>query len=75
MPNDNFYFGVVRWCNDDIVILLDEMGIAATQENIDEVRVACENSHHFTDAMVEAGWLAIQDTIQYLFKEGGRGHA
>lgn len=60
------WFGVVRWCNRDIAGKLMEMGIPATQENIAIVRCECENNHHFTDGMIEAGWCAIEETIERL---------
>lgn len=62
--NNNEYFGIVRWCNDDIAAKLEDMGIEASEENIAAVRCACENNHHFTDTMIEAGWMAIEYTIQ-----------
>lgn len=59
------WFGIVRWCNDDLVVAMGEDGIEVTQDNIDALRIACENDHHFTDRMIEAGW----DTIHYMIHE------
>jgi hypothetical protein len=58
------WFGIVRWCEDDIAAKLEEMGIEPTQGKIDEVRCRIENNHHFTDTMIEAGWMMIEYTIQ-----------
>ena len=57
---DNEWFGVVRWCNDDVEALLIDMGVEPTAENIDKVRCACENNHYFTDSMIEAGWISME---------------
>lgn len=64
------WFGIVRWCNDDIASMLEGMGIDATEKNIAAVRCACENNHHFTDGMIEAGWAAIEYTINCLNEKG-----
>ncbi len=64
--NNNEYFGVVRWNNEDIKSKLEEMGIEPTEENIATVRCECENDHHFTDAMIKAGWIAIECAIKNL---------
>ena len=64
MNKDNEWFGVVRWSNYDIRTQLLEMGISPTQENIDLIRTACDNDHHFTDGMIQAGWDAIENKIQ-----------
>ena len=60
---DNQYFGIVRWCDVDIANKLVEMGIEPTQDHISSVRCECENNHHFTDTMVEAGWMSIENAI------------
>lgn len=57
------WFGVVRWCNDDIRESLEKYGMKTSQDNVDEVRWRCE-SHHFTDGMIEAGWDALDNIIQ-----------
>jgi hypothetical protein len=64
--DDNKWFGVVRWTNENIASALVDMGYAPTETNVLEVRVACENDHHFTDRMVEAGWDAINNIIMNL---------
>ena len=60
------WFGVVRWCNGDIAVKLEEMGILANDDNIQAVRCACENNHHFTDGMIEAWWAAIEEAVNNL---------
>lgn len=64
------WFGIVRWCDDDIAAMLEGMGIDATKKNIAAVRCACENNHHFTDGMIEAGWAAIEYAINRLNEKG-----
>lgn len=65
------YFGIVRWCDDDIAALLFAKGIDETEDNICAVRVACENNHHFTDAMIEAGWETLEYMVDEVFDENG----
>ena len=62
--NNNEYFGIVRWCNDDIAAKLEDMGIEASEENIAAVRKNCENNKFFRDTMIEAGWYMIEAAIQ-----------
>jgi len=63
------WFGIVRWCEEDIADALDRHGIPATQSNIDEIRVRCEH-HFFTDAMIETGWSVIESFIDIARMEG-----
>lgn len=67
---EDCWFGVVRWCNGDIISQLETMGIAASDDNVNAVRCACENNHHFTDGMIEAGWESLSETIASLRDEG-----
>lgn len=62
---NNDWFGVVRWCDDDIVCLLKDMCIEPTEDNVAKVRCACENNHYFTDSMIEAGW----NTMEYIAED------
>lgn len=64
------WFGVVRWCDEDIVTKLVEMCIPITENNVAAVRRECENNTHFTDQMIEAGWEAIEYVIDGLRDEG-----
>lgn len=58
------YFGVVRWCDEDIKSALEGRGVEATEELVGEIRNRCEH-HHFTDSMIEAGW----NTIEYIIDD------
>lgn len=49
------WFGVVRWCDDDIKNALIDNGYSDTEENISIIRKKCEH-HCFQDAMIETGW-------------------
>ncbi len=64
------YFGGVRWSREDIEYALWDRGLIANKANVDAVFAACDNDHHFTDAMIEAGWAAINSRISDLL-EGG----
>lgn len=56
------WFGIVRWCADDIRTALEESGIDPCQDNVDEVM--CGLQHHaFEDAMISAGWDFINSVI------------
>jgi hypothetical protein len=68
--NKTKWFGIVRWCADDVAAKLEEMGIPTTQDNIDTVVCACENNHHFTDTMIEAGWYMIEEVIDQTLCRG-----
>lgn len=68
--NENGYFGIVRWCDEDIAGLLTEMCIEPRQEYIDEIRCRCENGHFFADAMIEAGWGVMQWVAWEAIEEG-----
>ena len=59
-------FGVVKWNKYDLAGALEENGIPATEKNIALLRDECENNHHFTDRMIEAGWDTINDYISRL---------
>lgn len=49
------WFGVVRWCDEDIADALENCGHDKCIENIAKIRDKCM-SHWFQDAMVETGW-------------------
>lgn len=59
------WFGMVRWCDDDIAEKLQEMDIEPTPAHIAAVRSLCEDHHYFTDAMIETGW----SVMEYLIDE------
>ena len=55
------WFGVVRWCDEDIVAALEYKLAPVTEENIR--RIHDKLAHHsFTDSMIEQGW----DYIHFL---------
>jgi hypothetical protein len=60
---DNTWFGVVRWCNEDIAQKLAEAGIEPTADNVEAVRCECENGHQFIDNMIASGWEFIEYII------------
>lgn len=61
--DDGKWFGVVRWCDEDIANALEEFGFDATPENIAIIENKCRH-HCFTDAMIETGWNYIYAYIQ-----------
>lgn len=64
------WFGVVRWCEEDLKIALEREGYPVTENNIAKLRSICEQ-HFFTDFMIEQGWEYIYNSIRYgkLFDE------
>jgi hypothetical protein len=62
--SNNEYFGIVRWCNDDIASKLADMGIETSEEKIAAVRKNCENNKFFRDTMIQAGWDMIEEAIR-----------
>lgn len=58
--DDDRFFGIVRWCDADIEGLLESIGVEPTADNVEKVRCACINNHHFTDGMIEAGWETLE---------------
>lgn len=58
------WFGVVRWCEDDIRGALDDKGYPVTENNIEKLHSIC-NNHWFTDHMIEAGWEYMYNNIGY----------
>lgn len=52
-----YRFGEVIWTEDDVRNYLDEHPeFPDDPEFVSQVIVNCENDHHFTDTMIEAGW-------------------
>jgi hypothetical protein len=62
--NNTEWFGVVRWCEDDLKDALATVGYPVTDNNISKLYDIC-NSHWFTDHMVQAGWEYMYDNIGY----------
>lgn len=68
MENEK-WFGVTGWCNDDIADAIEMQGFEATEENIAKVRNVL-NHHSFTDCIIEAGWEFIYCTVNNELEEG-----
>lgn len=49
------WFGITRWCNEDIRNALVQHGYEPTEEAVALIRKHCEH-HCFTDAAIETGW-------------------
>ena len=62
MKNNKNYFGIVRWCEEDIANAIETQGYEPTEENIAKIRNML-NHHSFIDCMVEAGWDFIYNTV------------
>ena len=62
--NNSEWFGMVRWCEDDLKNALEVIGYPVTENNIARLLDVC-NSHWFTDHMVAAGWEYMYDNIGY----------
>lgn len=56
------WFGVVRWCDDDIKNALETQRVTVTENNIEKLRNMCSH-HSFTDMMIEQGWEFMYDMI------------
>lgn len=55
------YWGIVRWCDEDIEARLQEDGIKATENNIGMIRTEVDDA--ICDYMCEAGWGVIDRAI------------
>ena len=60
------YFGIVRWCEQDLFDALREHGIPFTDENLSALLKSVDTKW-FKDVMVEAGWNYIDDCVDRLF--------
>lgn len=61
-PIKEEWFGIVRWCEEDLKVALENRGLPATEENIAKLRNRLDD-HWFTDHMIEAGWDYIYSCI------------
>ena len=61
-PAKEEWFGIVRWCDEDIRAALLEDGYEPTEEAIDLIRFKMEN-HGFTDLQIADGWDKIHQYI------------
>lgn len=65
MSKKSEWFGVVRWCDEDLENALEEKGLKVTKKKIAQLRKKLEH-HSFTDYMIGAGWDYIYSAIDYL---------
>ena len=63
---DTEWFGIVRWCDEDISVALQNDDIEPTQDHIDEVRYRLGH-HSFEDLMIERGWDCIHEVIHSIY--------
>lgn len=59
------WFGMVRWCEDDLKNALEVQDYPATENNVAKLRCLCDH-HSFEDRMIERGW----DHIYTLIGQG-----
>lgn len=58
------WFGMVRWCEDDLKNALEVQGYPVTENNIAKLYNICSH-HSFEDCMIEAGWEFMYNNIGY----------
>ena len=64
------WFGIVRWCEEDLIAGLVDNGFPATENNVGELLCHICNDHGFCDHMIAAGWDYIQAVIYDLHSSG-----
>lgn len=69
MEENQEWFGIVRWCEEDLKSALEENGFPVTDKNVAELYNRLQH-HSFTDCMIATGWDFINDTISNLDYEG-----
>jgi hypothetical protein len=62
--DEDDWFGIVRWCEDDLKAALEDQGYPVTENNIAKLYGLCSH-HRFTDHMIEAGWEYMYSSIGY----------
>ena len=62
--NNTEWFGMVRWCEEDLKLALEHQGYPVTENNIANLYNLC-NNHWFEDHMIEAGWEFIYNNVGY----------
>ena len=65
-----YWWGIVRWCEDDVIGCLEDHDIEPTPENVREVK---DNLGHMEDEMIEIGWDCIDTAVwnlKWKIKEG-----
>lgn len=72
--DDPCAFGHVIWNRADIEAYIDEDDkFPADADFVDEVLTRCQNNHHFTDGMIEAGWQSIANTCFEVLESRNKG--
>ena len=62
------YFGIIRWCREDLIEALELCGIEPTEDAIDTLYERVD-THWFTDFMTERGWALIFSCLSDLIHE------
>lgn len=62
------YFGIVRWCDEDLEQTLKSHGYQVSEESVGGLRVKLEH-HSFTDHMISAGWDFIETCVSDMEQE------
>ncbi len=55
MENNSNYFGIVRWCAEDVADAIETQGFEPTEENVKTVMDTL-NESAFISFMIQAGW-------------------
>lgn len=55
MENNNNYFGIVRWCEEDVADAIETQGFEPTEENVKAVMAEFSEAALQT-TMIQAGW-------------------
>lgn len=55
MENNNNYFGIVRWCAEDVANAIETQGFEPTEENVKTVMAELSETA-LTAVMIQAGW-------------------
>ncbi len=64
------WFGMVRWCREDLKEALESTDHPVTEDNIDALFCALDNDEDLIERMISAGWDFIYDTIDELERNG-----
>jgi hypothetical protein len=67
MLEDEGYFGIVMWCDEDLGAALNQAGYSPTERNIELLRDESEQA--LCDDMIERGWETIDSVIGILENE------
>lgn len=65
--DDACWFGRVRWCKEDVISVLSQLGVELSEENIDKAYNSLKADRGLQACMVEAGWEYLKCAIEDLF--------